>query len=357
MRAIPYLMLIVPLVTGCGTKAEQGINGSLGEEGASGEDGEEGASGEDGEGGASGEDGEGGVPGEDGEDGAPGEDGEDGAPGEDGEDGAPGEDGEGGAPGEDGEDGDPGEDGEDGDPGEDGGGGSAGGSDTGGVYLGDLTLRSEIEAEYFCSHYDRVYGELIVDYSAEDLSALACLVEVTQDFALEDHGVISISLPNLQRVGQTLMLRGDLVEEAHFPALEEVGDFLNLEGVGRDAESPSISFESLHTVEAHLVVMYIGASTVDFSSLETAGDILIHDCDRLENLDGFEALNEVNPGTLQIADNDLLVDVTGLSGVTYIHTSLEFSNNPILPTSMAESVAAGVEYVGAGIAIYGNGPG
>jgi hypothetical protein len=300
------LPLSIALMFGCSTKTEHSITGSPGEDGANGGDG---------------------TPGEDGEDGTPGEDGEDGTPGEDGEDGTPG-------------------DGSSDEP-----------TDTGGVYLGDLSLYGEVEAEYFCEHYNRVYGELRADYPADDLSALSCLVEVTQNFRIEAHHATSISLPNLERVGQTFHLQGVALEEASFPALEEVGHFLSLESVGSATESSTISFENLHTVGANLVVMYVGASTMNFSSLETAGDILIHECDKLENLDSFTALDEVNPGTLQIARNDLLVDVTGLTGMSYIHTSLEFSENPMLPTSMAEEVAASIGYVGADIAIYGNGPG
>jgi len=334
MRTL-ILLPLAALLACTDTKTEQGISGSSGEDGTSGEDG---------------------VPGEDGEDGEPGADGEGG---EDGSDGVPCWDLDG--------DGVP-------DPEEDTNGdgvvdvddcrndGSSGGDDTGStgegeVYLGDLVFYEEREALYFCENYDRVFGSLHANYHAESLTAFSCLVEVTQSLTIEGHEATSISLPNLVRVGQFFTLRSSpSAEETNFAALETVGSTMDVTGIGLEAVAPTLSFPSLHTINGNLNLDSIGAQTIDLSSIHYVQDLSIHDWPMLTNLDGMASLHTVN-GYLAIERNDVLEDITSLMSVSSIGNDLRVRNNPLLPTSQADALAATIPDIGGEVFIDGNGPG
>jgi hypothetical protein len=299
--------------------------------------------------------------------------GEDGAAGEGGEEGAPGEDGEDGADGlpcwDLNGDGEPNPEEDTNGDGvvdiEDCRGDGAGGDDTGDApdesvraYIGDVYFNYEVEAAYFCEHYDRIYGRLTVnDYDGEDLSALSCLKEVTQTVHLYAD-IPSVSLPNLERVGQQLYISGASTEEAIYDNLENIGS-LQLH-IGSESSSIVIaSFPSLTDIldEEGLTLGSSGIQEPDFPVLSSvAGLVQIGGNYSLLNLDGFAALRTV-AGHLTIGGNETLLDITGLMGVTSVGQWLTISGNEALPTSQAETLAATIPDIGGAISISDNGPG
>jgi len=372
------LSLSIALMFGCksdkGEAGPAGEDGAPGETGPAGEDGADGEAGEDGAPGEGGETGPAGTDGANGEDGAPGADGEDGDPGADGEDG---EDGAPGADGEDGEDGAPGADGEDGldcwdldgdgvaddeeDTNEDGvvdvedcrADDESGTTETGIIFLGDLTLYSEREAEYFCDNYDTVFGNLTVH--VEDLSALSCLVEVTGDLSLTDCSYCS--LPVLQAALREFEIQSGRIEEAEYPSLESVG-VLRLTSWNSVSDTTVISaFPSLTTVsQIHVTDMNVSLlyGTIPFTSLTDIGFLHIFSGEAgFTNLSGFSNLEYAS--NLWAINNSVLTDISGISGVIEVEYDLYIYGNHVLPTSHIYTAIAGIA-VGGSVNIYDNGP-
>jgi hypothetical protein len=290
MRLITLITL--GLALGCSGKTENAVS-SPGEDGSVGEGGEEG------------------VPGEAGEDG---EDGEAGADGEDGSDGVPcwDLDGDGEPDPEEDTNGDGVVDVDDcrGDEDETGGG-------SGGIFLGDLTIRSEEQALYFCDHYDTVLGNLEIYTWGPDFTALSCLKEVSLNLRTDGRYndiLTAQDLPSLETVGGQLTMTGNYVSSASLPALERVG-LLHFDQLGWAGTTPfDVSFPTLieaglpGDTEGSVWIYSSGMATLDFGSLETVnGGFQIGGNESLLNLDGFGALDTVT-GDFSITNNDLLCE-------------------------------------------------
>mgnify|MGYP001402451096 CR=1 FL=1 len=289
-----------------------------------------------------------------------------GGAGSDGQDGAAGQDGQ---PGADGEDGLPcwdlDEDGE-ADPEEDtNGDGSvdvedcrpADGDDEDEArpYLGDLTLDSDEAGAFFCEHYDRVYGDLIIDGSSlynfvEDVS---CLRAVYGDLKIDSFG--DISLPLLRHVEGEMEVVAGGAEVIEFPALESVFRSLTLK-YGHSIEIEyTADFPMLSRLLGGLVVRSnVHLEAINLPSLtEVSGGVEIVNNDWLEDLDGLSALESIS-GTLSITQNDALTDIGGLGSVEYVSGDVEIALNSALSTTHAQSVVDGIDTVDGEVMIESN---
>jgi hypothetical protein len=292
--------------------------------------------------------------------------------GPDGQDGAAGEDGQSGAegtPGADGEDGLPcwdlDEDGE-ADPEEDtNGDGSvdvedcrpADGDDEDEArpYLGDLTLDSDEAGAFFCEHYDRVYGDLIIDGSmlynfTEDVS---CLRAVYGDLRVEAFG--DLSLPLLQHVEGDMEVKAGNTEVIEFPALESIFGSLTL----MYSHSIEIRYTADFPVLGRLlgdlkVLANVHLEAINLPSLtEVSGELEIYNNDWLEDLDGLSALESISDN-LSITWNDALTDIGGLGSVEYVGGDVEIVLNAALSTTHAQAVVDGIDTVDGEVMIEDN---
>jgi hypothetical protein len=94
--------------------------------------------------------------------------------------------------------------------------------------------------------------------------------------------------------------------------------------------------EELHGAE-HLVsvgrLSLVTSSVGDLRGmrgLRFVGDLLIHRCERLETLDGLDNLERVL-GTIDIANNPVLRDVSALGRVREVGVDVRFADNALLP--------------------------
>ncbi len=245
------------------------------------------------------------------------------------------------------------------------------------VYLGDLTVTNETQAEYFCDHFNAVYGGVTVSgQTLENLDGLDCLCEVQGDLLVEFTQVLThANLPNLTVVGEDLNFRAnDVLQEVRLPSLVEVGgvvhlglspfenpmfalgSFPNLSVVGGEFRtacsqcSDSVEIGALETVGGDLELKFLEMIALPLDRLESVGgnlDILhidaltdlhlptlatvggnlyLHHCPNLETLT-LPVLGSVG-GRLFVQDT--AIDGIDLSGVTGF-SAISISTNPNLP--------------------------
>jgi hypothetical protein len=84
---------------------------------------------------------------------------------------------------------------------------------------GEVIIKTPEEATAFCQSYDGVVGSLRIQGSMVDLSALACLVEVTGQLDIGAYGLKSAALPNLVSVGTLLITTQSALTEIDLPKL------------------------------------------------------------------------------------------------------------------------------------------
>lgn len=238
---------------------------------------------------------------------------------------------------------------------------TAGGAGTGGTgkaYLGDLDITDEVIAAEFCANYDRVYGDLWVgDYEGDDLNALACLVEVRGDLHLHSSAqLLRAELPSLVLVTGRVDATGSELSVIDFPELAEVGSGLHI-NVGHDSNTGSVSMPNLQSVGQDLdIESHAEATGLTFSSLTDVGAILsLHDMPLLENLDGFPALDVIGDH-LHIRRNDRLTDIGALSTLTYVGGVIDITENGMLSTGHANSVVGEIDYIGGQVSVDNNAP-
>lgn len=176
-------------------------------------------------------------------------------------------------------------------------------------FLGDLEIDDPVVASAFCDDYDRIYGSLTIthQYTAEDMTDLACLVEIRGRLSAYDPAVDAFALPALVSVGSAdLMgnpinlpslveargpLRAFLPEGARLAAerLEVVqGDL----GVERGA---GFVLPALREVQGHLKLSGQSVAVLDdLGSLESiGGDLGIVGFESLSDVSALEALGEI----------------------------------------------------------------
>ena len=93
------------------------------------------------------------------------------------------------------------------------------------VYVGDLTLATGAAMDWFCASWDRIDGSLTVTVQQEpNLDALSCLREVTGDLRISSPSLETLSLPALNVLLGTLIVRqNDQLLSLQLPALTSIG--------------------------------------------------------------------------------------------------------------------------------------
>ena len=198
---------------------------------------------------------------------------------------------------------------------------------------GDFTLSGDL-SEMNVSSLRIVGGGLTLQTSTLSDLDLSGLEEVFTDLTLELNSVVNADLSSLRTVGGSVtLLRGTVLASMELPDLEAVGSL---------------------TIEAMPLLTWL-----DLPSLtEPSGNLELVECDSLATMIGFAPLTGVQ-GSLILTGNDALADVTDLGGILSVGGDLLIQNNPSLSTSAAEGLVydtIGVENIGGGVAIVGNGP-
>ena len=216
----------------------------------------------------------------------------------------------------------------------------------GSPYLGSLTFQDEVAMEYFCEHYDRVYGSLAVStFEGTDVSALSCLVEVRGTFYIgSSDNLEDITFPNLINITGGLNLSGAAVHTVDFQPLEEIGGDLET-SLFYDAEGV-VFMPSLHSIGGSFMFSANLTSVIDFSSLNSVGsNLYFYNATVLTDLSGLPVLDYVGYA-FNLSSNDALIDISALSSVTFVGENLSITSNQMLSTAHIKSVVADIDYVG-----------
>lgn len=232
------------------------------------------------------------------------------------------------------------------------------------VAEGPLVLRTQADMASFCARATAVDGDLTIEADSDDLTSLACLLEVRGTLSITGERLESLrglgslravdgdlilersarlqhidGLDQLARVGGTVELDlnttpGATIEVARFPSLAQVGSLQvpNLRGLASALELPALTSVAgellLQRVDEQSfpelpVLAHAGSVTLrqvaiarpsPFPMLEAIdGALVVEDNPQLEDLRGFDALHTV--GTVQVADNVHLRRVTGFASL------------------------------------------
>lgn len=213
-----------------------------------------------------------------------------------------------------------------------------------------------------------------------DRLQFSALREVNSSLSVQDNlRITSIEMPELRQVVVALRLRNNAaLQQAAYPLLSSIGsdveifDNLQLQTVdcprtlfvGRallvqnNAQLQNLNFSALVTVgdDVSLRSNPRMTSLASFQSLRSVGDDLaIRSMAGIANIDGFQSVGSVG-GALQIIDNTQLTTVTGFQSIRTVGRNVEVTGNRALPTSAAQSLAAGMS-VGGQVVIANNGAG
>ncbi|MEQ1501684.1 MAG: putative metal-binding motif-containing protein [Myxococcota bacterium] len=177
---------------------------------------------------------------------------------------------------------------------------------------------------------ESIGGDLSIDASDTDLAWLGAVRTVGGRLSLADlTGVDDLrGLGGLEAVGALLAARTSV---------------RSFSGLG------PIPAVDLLAVEDNLGL----TSLVGLDALTTAGELTVWGNDALPTLAGLDGLRSAD--WVSIAYNDALTDVLALDGLETVGDLYVF-DNPALPTSNAEALAAAIDTVTGTVTISGNGP-
>lgn len=200
------------------------------------------------------------------------------------------------------------------------------------TYVGDITLSTQDEViEFGKENYNTIDGSLSIEGSVTGLSPLEELVIVNNEFKVTNTSSLEDfkGLENLKRTG------------AVFP-----------NGFRIENNTGLVSFQGLNGLEMTRGKFYIinNNSIIDLHGLEklyavSAGDLLISDCNNLQNLSGLENLLFIGDSFFLIR-NPQLTDISSLSNLNYIARRIYIiENNSLQNLNGLESITTvtGVE--------------
>ena len=233
----------------------------------------------------------------------------------------------------------------------------------------------------------------VEDTTLTNLSAFGRLAHVTEYFkiarndrlddltgleTLESAGRLSVSsnpglrslagLDSLQKVDGNFSVTSnpDLVNLAGMPAVEAAvilvsGTIHHLEALANTSAAGYVitsdgSLTSLDglPVRSQMDLVNVGGGSFDslgpLANLEEVGFLSIGDTTELQSLDGLQNLKLIHGedegnGTLYLAANEKLTDITALSNVTIVKTTIEIKNNPLLTSLAGLENVASTEYL------------
>lgn len=189
--------------------------------------------------------------------------------------------------------------------------GTANDTCSGGVFEGTIGITSqEALNEFGANGYTEIVGSLTVSY-CNDLSPLACLQKIDQ-LHIKNNDITS--LHGLEQ----------LEEVSYFFSIEDCDLLQNMEGL-----------DSFTKAKRFVVYQNDGLTNLQgLSSFESVSELVIRGNQNLLNFQGLEQLKyviyESNSSRIEIWENDNLVDISGMNGLTGELSYLDISRCPSL---------------------------
>ena len=210
------------------------------------------------------------------------------------------------------------------------------------TYLSDVNIATDVAADYFCTAYNNIAGNLYIDLTSLTNNTTAfmdCVESVGGQLNVQGDSSSEFSFASLEEVGEGLYLQnGGSV--FNFPALTEVGNSMEIspDSVALDGD---VSFPVLETVEDQFYITNASLTELTgFSALTSVENLYLNNNSSLVTISGFSGLESI-VNQLQIENNSNLTSITGfdaLESLKYVYVYSNSSLTSITGFDVLESV-------------------